>query len=236
MNTKKTLIGTGLPVIALAGILLLSACGGNSTPTLTVDEIYTAAFQTFSAQAATQEGLQPPTLTELPSPFPTLPLAPTQSIFPTTVVTSPTSGVAAGCNNSVWISDVTVADGTVLSPGTAFVKTWLVQNNGTCAWNTNYKLLFAFGSVMNGTTVSIPQAVAPGGQVQISVNLIAPTGAGNYTGNWRMQNDQSQFFGTILTVVINVPTATGTSTPAPNTPTPSHTPNPTSTTAPTSTP
>jgi len=213
-----------VPVLVL--MLALSACGSanaDATPTMSVDAIFTAAFQTLSAQQATQLALTPPTETPLPSPSPTLASLPTQSggfLFG-----SPTaSGGAVGCDSSSYVKDVTIPDGTIMDPGKSFIKTWSLLNNGTCNWSTSYQLTFVTGNQMNGATTAIPNAVPAGQQAQVSVSLTAPATAGSYTGWWRMQNDKGQYFGNSISVVITVSgstTATNTSSGATNTSAPS---------------
>jgi Ig-like domain-containing protein len=229
-NTRTWYILLGIAVLAiLAGVVTLSVWGagasGAATPTLSVDAIYTSAFQTFTAQQATQLALTPPTPTPSPTLFPTLPV-PTQPLLLPTAAISPTgpSGVV-GCDNSVYVKDVTVPDGTVMTPGQTFVKTWLVQNSGTCTWSPDYKIAFGFGEAMGGSTTVIGKTVAPGMQAEITVNLTAPARAGDYTGNWKMQNNKGEFFGTYLTVVIKVSGAANTATPG----SPTDTPEPTET-------
>lgn len=234
-NTKNGYILLAIAgVLVILGIVAIFAWGsaGKAAPTATVsvNDIYTQVAQTFTAQQATQQASNPPTS----SPFPTFPLASptsaTQAPIPTTIGLSPVA-TPTGCDSSLFISDVTIPDGTVMSPGQTFVKTWLIQNTGTCTWDINYKIGFGFGEAMSGTTTALTKSVAPGGQVQVSVNLTVPAKTGNLTGTWRMMNGQGAFFGTNLTVVINVSgaTATGTSgTPAitntPATPTITNTP------------
>jgi len=241
-NTKNGYILLAIAgFLVILGIVALFAWGsaGSATPTatLSVNDIYTAAAQTFAAQQATQQALNPPTT----SPFPTFPLASptaaTQTPIPTAINLSPVA-TATGCDSSTYISDVTIPDGTVMTPGQTFVKTWLVQNSGTCTWDTNYKIGFGFGEAMSGTTTALTKSVAPGGQVEISVNLTVPAKSGDLTGTWRMINKQGAFFGTNLTVVIKVSGATATSTsgtPAitntPSTPTITNTPPPPTATA-----
>jgi len=222
MQVSETNKGYVLLAIAglavLGGIITLSIWGSSAsrvraTPTLSVDAIYTLVYQTFTAQQATQKALTPPTETSSPTLFPTLPL--TTPTLPTLTFGTPTGPSGnTGCDSSVYIADVTVQDGTTMTPGQAFVKTWRVQNNGTCAWNTSYKIAFGFGEQMGGSATPIPSAVAVGQQVEISVNLTAPNTPGNYTGNWKLQNDKGEFFGTYLTVVITVASPTGTASPA----------------------
>ena len=214
-NNRTAYILLGVVVLVImAGIIISlvqrSSINNRATPTFNVAALYTSAYQTIAVQQTEQEASVPPTTTPAPSPS-TTPLVASQLPINTLVLASSTSGAAQGCDSSVYISDVTIPDGTVMTPGQAFTKTWAVQNTGTCTWNTNYKLVFSFGTAMNGTSTAITQSVAPGGQTQISVNLVAPSGLGNYTGNWKMQNAQGQYFGTLLTVVINVVPSTATS-------------------------
>ena len=115
--------------------------------------------------------------------------------------------------------------------GQAFTKTWKVQNSGTCAWTTSFKLTFSYGEAMGGQTVSLPASVAIGDKVNISVDLTVPNKTGKLTGVWVLVDDKGQHFGPILTVVINVgavsPTPTGSATAGAtetNTPKPSKTP------------
>jgi hypothetical protein len=187
-------------------LLMLNACGSTSsdaTPTLSVDAVYTAAYQTFSAQATAQFALTPPTDTPPPTLSSTLP--------PPVASSGPSLGLSgqSACDNSTFLSDVTIPDGTVIAPGAKFVKTWLLQNNGACTWSTSYKLSFNSGDQMGGIDVFVGSPVQAGQQVAISVNLLAPTAAGAYKGIWRMQNDKGQAFGDFPYVEISVGAASG---------------------------
>jgi hypothetical protein len=120
---------------------------------------------------------------------------------------------------------VTIPDGTVMTPGQAFTKTWRVQNNGTCTWTATYKIGFGYGNQMGGAATPIGKTVAPGQQAEISIVLTAPTTAGDYTSVWRLFNDSNTPFGTVLTAVIKVSggTATTAASATPS-PTPTETP------------
>jgi hypothetical protein len=201
-------------------VLLLSACGpanADATPTQSVEEIYTAAYQTTIAQQATQLALTPPTNTPLPSPTP----LPAATLPPVPVATfafaSPTLGsvVGSACDNSAFVSDVTIPDNTTMEPGKKFTKTWRLLNSGTCAWGTGYKLAFDSGDQMGGATTAITGSVPSGSVTDISVTMTAPTSNGTYKGTWRMQNASSQPFGALPYVIIKVG-AGGTSTAGPS--------------------
>jgi len=109
-------------------------------------------------------------------------------------------------DSATFLSDVTLPDGSVVSPGQALVKTWRVKNTGSSTWGSGYQLVFYDSEQMGGpNAVDIP-AAAPGDEVDISVNLITPSSANEYTGRWRLRNPQGTYFGDILWVKINVMT------------------------------
>src|SRR5512143_829205 len=193
---------------ALLLVVVLSACGsGNATPTMSVDAIFTAAYNTMLAQQATQLALTPPTSTATMTPLPTLPPAPTAAL-PTLAFTAPTVGsgvVSSGaCDSSAFVADVTIPDNTVMDPGKTFTKTWSFLNNGTCTWSTSYSLQFDSGDDMNGSTASVPASTGPGNTVNISVKMTAQTSTGTYKGVWRLHNAAGQAFGDMPWVLIKV--------------------------------
>jgi hypothetical protein len=132
----------------------------------------------------------PPTDTPTPSPEPTATIA---------------------CDDSSqFISDVTIPDNTVMDPGQSFTKTWRLRNSGNCDWTTSFETVFIDGSSM-GTPAAVPLAgtVPYNSNVDISINLIAPTANGVYRANYRMRNANDAFFGTLFYVQILVgPTPT----------------------------
>jgi Ig-like domain from next to BRCA1 gene len=200
---------------------LLSACslGGNAaTPTdaqSAIDAVYTQAAMTLAVQLGANA---------TPTMWPTLESSPTDDSSPTTtatnefqVVTATAPAAASGgsaCDNSIYVSDVTVPDGTVIAPGQAFTKTWKIENSGTCAWTTSYAIGMLSGDSMSGGTTTLPAAVGPGAVANISVAMVAPTTTGNYTSYWRMKNAVGSYFGQQVTVVIIVSNNADTLTPS----------------------
>jgi hypothetical protein len=108
------------------------------------------------------------------------------------------------CDASVYVSDVTIPDGTEFSPGDSFQKTWEVRNTGSCNWTTAYTIAYAGGEQMDGVITHIPEVVDPGDTTQISVDLVAPSIPGNYIGHWQMKNADGFYFGVVLFVQIVV--------------------------------
>src|SRR6185436_18396418 len=130
----------------------------------------------------------PPTLTPLPALTPT----------PTPYASPPPTIAPAGCDKATFVSDVTVPDGTLFSPNTAFIKTWRLKNSGTCTWTTSYKLVFYQGEQMGApTSINMPRSVAPGTTVDLTVNLISPPFAGTepHRGYWILSNANGILFG-----------------------------------------
>ncbi len=208
-------------ILTMIGALALSACNMSSsepTPTeIGVEAIYTAAAQTLEAQLTGTASAQPsatltpsPTMTETATP--TLQVTSSQATATLAPVVGGGGSGATGCNNSAYVSDVTIPDNQQIAPGTTFTKTWKVQNTGTCAWNANYKLIFVSGEAMGGVTTSINQTVNPGTSADVSVTLTAPATPKTYIGYWKLATEAGQAFGSSIYVQIVV---TGTpSTPS----------------------
>ena len=221
-----------LPAVVVLAATSLAACGANSgsapSSTDAIDAIYTTAAQTLEAQyiasatlsAADQNATPLPTDefgdTNSPTSFPNL-----TYLSPTPILDSAlNSDSSSACNNSIYISDVTIPDNTVISAGQTFTKTWMFQNTGSCAWDANYTLTFISGDQMSGVNTSIDTSVSPGAQAELSVSLTAPSTAGNYTGYWQLADDSGTRFGAEVYVLIDVTEdATATPTVTPETPT-----------------
>ena len=262
MNTRTIALWSGVAILFISGIvvLFLSFGGSNNSPAEDLNAVYTNAALTIEAQQQTlQAGLHTPTPTLASgSSTAALTLLPTATLLKGTPALLPTAivapgsggGGATGCDNSVYLSDVTVPDGTTIAAGQNFTKTWKVSNTGSCTWTATYQLVFVSGDSLGGKATPIGVVVKPGEAASVSVILTSSSATGNLTGIWRLSNDKSQPFGDRLTVVVNSSGATtGTVTPTPTrTPTPaavtiivvtaSYTPTPTSTpvVAPTNTP
>ena len=124
-------------------------------------------------------GAPVPTATVGPGPTPTPVLAPPPD-----------------CDRARFIADVTVPDGTVINAGAAFTKTWRLKNVGSCTWTTSYSLIFDTGDQMGGpSSVNLPQSVAPGQTTDLTINLTAPSTAGEYRGYWKFKDNNGIPFG-----------------------------------------
>jgi len=147
------------------------------------------------------------------------PIPPVNVVLPVPAVVAP-----LGCVDGMkFIADVSYGDNNMqnppyVKPGDGFVKTWRVQNTGTCTWTPNYQLVYAYGNLtsaqMSGQPVNVPANVAPSQTVDVSVTLIAPHEQATYQGFWQLENDKGQLFGQAIWVAITTSTVTMTNTPA----------------------
>lgn len=179
---------------------LLSACGPSNpvAPTLDINAIHTAAAETVIAEFTETALSKPnasPTATVGKTTFtPEVTAEPTETIIPTNdpFEATPTE---ITCDDAIWVADVTVADGTEMSPGQDFVKTWKIKNTGSCTWGTDYSVIFAYGEKMSGVSEPLTSTVAPNEEIEVSVRFKAPNDTGQYSSTWRMSNASSSPFG-----------------------------------------
>ena len=197
-------------VISLVAIAsLLYACGPTAPiqPTPDVSAIHTAAAQTVIAEFTQTAQAVPPTSAataiEAITTTPLATLPPTETTVPTNdpFVSTPTE---ITCDDAIHVVDVTVPDGTEMTPGQDFVKTWRIRNTGSCTWGTGYSAIYAYGEKMSGVAEPMAGAVAPNEEVEISVRLKAPNNTGEYYSYWRMANVSSSPFGENIYVLIVV--------------------------------
>jgi uncharacterized protein YkwD len=123
---------------------------------------------------------------------PTRSLVTRSTLTPTGQVagTTPTLAVTipADCKVvAVLIEDVTIPDGTQVSAGKSFTKTWKFKNTGTCPWS-GYKLAFVKGDRLGAPDSAVVQQTLAGDFVNISVPLVAPSADGTYTGFFELRD------------------------------------------------
>ena len=206
MKSKFSLISTAAILLAF----VLTSCGpSNSSSIIATSVALTVQAQNTQSAPATKA-------TETPLPLATgIPLADTST--PIQTVLSPTASptfTSLNCSIVANFVSENPPDGTIESPGAQFTKTWNVQNNGTCTWDTSWKIAYDKGDLLGGGYVyNFPQTVAPGQTVPISLVLTAPADEGAYTGYWLLEAPNGSVFGVgqysvPLSVNINVNSGT----------------------------
>ena len=96
-----------------------------------------------------------------------------------------------------YVYDESYPDGTRVDPGEEIVKTWRLQNVGSCDWvNGKYQLVFVSGDQMDGTSpILIEFTVVVDAFANFSVELTAPTVPGTYRGNWILESTDGDAIG-----------------------------------------
>jgi hypothetical protein len=190
--------------------LLLSACGGTTTPEPTPDvaAVRTSAASTVEAKyTLTAAAFTPtplPSATDTTEPEATA----TETEISAAVITNAEGTPIELCDSlgyDITTVDVTVPDDTIMSPGQDFVKTWLVKNTGACPWGAGYQMVYAgYTAKMSGQFVAMTEVIQPGQEVEVSVQFKAPDQTGEYLSAWTMQNPQGVAFPEIVFVKIIV--------------------------------
>jgi len=195
-----------LSIILLTGIIL-SACGGQGTQvsdTATVPSETTAPPATETPTQADIPVTGETEIQETNTPAATS----TATIIPTPF--EPDN--AADCTNlASFVTDVTIPDNTPLTAGESFTKTWRVQNKGTCIWWSGYTLTYYSENAMSAPA-SVPLPVTdPGATADLSIDLVAPSTAGTYRGNFVIKNPEGLIMqvddDSRLWVIVNVSAA-----------------------------
>jgi hypothetical protein len=134
------------------------------------------------------------------------PPSPTRRLLPSPTVVVPTAASGTpGCLGLRFVRDVTVPDNTEMPPAEVFTKSWQVENSGTCPWKPGFQVVLIGGVAMGGSPFRVVQTVGPGGSIQVSIKMVAPTNqTGIVQGTWKMADENGSPFGDFLSTVIVV--------------------------------
>lgn len=149
----------------------------------------TATVSTSQTEAVSYEEESKDGDEKLPQADASLVSTPTASVKPL-VVSKPMAR---------FVRDVTMPDGSKVQPCSVFVKCWRVRNDGPSAWPENCHLVNAGGDEMfppDTTEMRIPvPSASPGEELDISVHLTAPSATGRHVGYFRLQDNETNWFG-----------------------------------------
>jgi hypothetical protein len=188
-----------LPVLILA--LALSGCNrpsGEEQATPGMTQVY----QTVEAKLTQAAALTPQAPSATPAPSNTPAPSPTTGAAAPSATQRPAQAqptvVAKQCDMAApgVPIDVTIPDGTKMTPGQTFTKTWRLVNTGTCTWTKDYSLALFSGDPMGASAgIQLKNEVGPGQSIDVSADLVAPGSSGTYRGNWKLRNAQGSWFG-----------------------------------------
>jgi hypothetical protein len=194
-----------LPMTIL--ILAAMSCILQSTvPTLSQQQIQTYSaqtmaflqYQTYVALGTQAVPLPADTLAPpVPAAEDTATAAMLPSVTPSGTPLPTSTFTPMPCNWAQFVSDVTIPDDWETGPSDHFTKTWRLKNIGSCTWTSGYSLVFDHGDQMGAPASQQLTAgtVAPGGTIDVSVDLLSPAAPGTYQGFFKLRASDSSIFG-----------------------------------------
>jgi hypothetical protein len=136
------------------------------------------------------------TPTPLPTPFSTSTLTLVQPTASSTAIQPVGPTLTPTCTaNLTFINDVSIPDGTQVSPGTILDKQWLVQNSGDCNWDAGYRLRLISGDALGASTEQALFPARAGSQANLRILFTAPQTAGQYISEWQAFDPNGIAFG-----------------------------------------
>jgi hypothetical protein len=139
-----------------------------------VIKIITVLFLLIIILACSRNQQTEPAEPVAPTDVPAQTIAPTQTTAPASVESGSYE------DGMTFIADVSIPDGCAVNANESFIKTWRIQNSGTCDWS-GYMVAFESGEPMGTMEQVIPDTPA-GETLDISIEMTAPGGPGNYSG------------------------------------------------------
>jgi len=175
--------------------LFVTSCGGAESDTIaTAVAMTVAARETEMAKVTATPQQAEATSTSISDAGPTSMPTRAATFAPPTAPSGPV-GSEDACLLANLISE-TIPDGTIMQPGETFYKTWRLKNNGSCTWNTSYKIVYWSGDLMGGLLeYQLPEVVSPGEVVDVTLFLKAPETNGNFSSYWKLQSEWGGQFG-----------------------------------------
>jgi hypothetical protein len=165
--------------VFLALLLTLNSCTPASTPTFFV----------------------PPTQAAQLIPITAVPVTAPVTAIPTLVIPTPT---ALCTNNLTFIQDLTIPDGTTVTPGESIDKQWSVSNSGTCNWDSRYRLKMISGDNMGAPKEQALYPARAGTKATLRIVFTAPQNSGTYRSAWQAYAPDGSLFGSEVYIQITV--------------------------------
>lgn len=141
---------------------------------------------------------------------PTLIIPPTKEVvvvLPTSVPTItafPTVSQQDCTNDLSFVNDVTVPDNSFVTYGATIDKQWLVENSGTCSWDSSYRLKHLGGADLGAPEEVMLYPARAGTQATIQIIFTAPLTDGVYESAWQAVDASGATFGDPIYIRVTV--------------------------------
>lgn len=107
----------------------------------------------------------------------------------------PTVDPSTCINDLTFLEDLTIQDNSYIPFGKAIDKQWLVENSGTCHWNSDYRLLHIGGGVLGASEEHALFPARAGTQAVLQITFTAPFVEGIYESAWQAFDPNGLPFG-----------------------------------------
>jgi hypothetical protein len=186
-------------VFVITIVLITAALACNAPAAAPTPDLAVAVAQTQTAIAVAQfltATIPAPTAQDLPVVATTaVPATPSSTPVIQASPTPTTQPAQINCTDQAKYVSETIPDNSTFAAGEKFMKTWTLQNSGTCTWTPDYSLIFFEGDQMEGTSPApIGQTVAPNGTIQLYLPQTAPAQPGTFQGFWKLKSPSGREF------------------------------------------
>jgi len=184
--------------VATLCALVLTSCGANNKAIIATAVAQTVQAQSTQVPASTDTPMPTATGSVLLTDTPVLgtpantPAIPT--VTPAPALPTPPGGYTQCTADATFVSE-TVPDGTIVQPGAQFLKSWQIQNTGTCPWDSTWKFVYVSGDLMGAAFTYPLPATPPKSTMNFAITLTAPTDYGSHTGYWKLESPWGLVFG-----------------------------------------
>lgn len=107
----------------------------------------------------------------------------------------PTIDQSSCVNNLTFIEDISIPDNSFASFGTLIDKQWLIENSGTCNWNSAYRLRHIGGALLGAPAEIALFPARSGTQITFQIIFTAPFEEGVYESAWQAFDPNGFPFG-----------------------------------------
>jgi hypothetical protein len=104
----------------------------------------------------------------------------------------------------IFLDDISIPDGTFVSPGQILDKRWSVENNGSCNWNQEFSLQLIAGPELGVSTEQALHPARSGSQAQIQILFTAPQEPGTHRSAWQARDPGGKLFGDPIFIEVTV--------------------------------
>lgn len=134
------------------------------------------------------------------------------SVTPTATLTPPNSetpSLTPPCiDNLQFLRDLSIPDGTMVTPKQLLDKRWEVQNTGTCNWDYRYQLKLIDGLDLGAGKLQALFPARSSTLAEIRIVFTAPQEIGVYRSAWQAFNPDGKSFGDPIFIEVVVDTST----------------------------